>query len=161
MNNEELVANYLKKFDIIINNDIFNIHDYIAHTEDIIEKSCFIIQWFFNLDSLIYSSPCLFYRNGHWYKYSIYNPGPVQFNNANFLNDNQFFKLIKRNLLLHQKRIIINKFLKNDYELNLQNLNVQKQHLNIFKYLTIDSPIYNNIKAILEHTLEIDDNDII
>ena len=160
MNNQELFAIYENKLEIFKNGEdesMIDIHEIMINTEDIIEKSYMIIGRYFGLDSLMYSMPCLFYRNGEWYKYSVYNQGPIQLNNAVLLNNNELFKLIKRNLLAHQKKIIMNKFTRNNYELNLQNLNIQKMHLNILKNLTIDSPIYNNIKILLEYILMIDE----
>jgi hypothetical protein len=160
MNNEELLSIYFHKYEDIFINGLDNPHEIINNTEDIVEKSFMFIAHRFRLESLMYSMPCLFFRNGQWYKYSVYNPGPIQLNNATQLNNEQFLKFIKRNLLTRQKQIILNKFLKNDYELNLENLNMQKRHLNIYKNLNIDSEIYNNIKVLLEYSLTIDETDI-
>ena len=162
MNNQELLDFYVDKLDIykqLEKNIFFDIHQVINNTEDIIEKSVLFIGKRFNMDSLMYSMPCLFYRNGQWYKYSIYNHQPIQLNNATLLSNNELFKLIKRNLLSKQKDIIMRKFMRDEYDLVLDNLHIQKRHLISLKNLTIDSELYNNIKFLLEHFMQLDDED--
>lgn len=163
MNNEELFNIYGNKLEICKNGGegCEDLHEVMINTEDVIEKSFMIICRYFNPDLLMYSMPCLFYRNGQWYKYSIYNPGPIQLNNAVLLTNNEIFKLIKRNLLSMQKKIIMNKFLRPNCVLNLENLNIQKTHLNILKDLTIDSQIYINIKLLLEYLFTFDDENFV
>jgi len=159
MNNQELLEFYGDKFDFSEYEGIFNIHQIINDTEDIIEKSVLFIGKRFNVESLMYSMPCLFYRNGQWYKYSIYNHQPIHLNNATLLSNNELFKLIKRILLSKQKDIIMRKFIRNEYDLVLDNLHIQKRHLTSLKNLTIDSELYNNIKFLLEHFMQLHDED--
>ena len=163
MNNEELVAFYENKFEVLKKQAEEGPEDFreiMCNIDDVTQKSYLLICFYYSKDSLLYSSPCLFFRNGQWYKYAVYNPGPIQLNNATQLSNKQLFNFIKRNLLTRQKQIIINKFLNSYYQLNLENLNIQKTQLQIYKNLTMDSTIYNNIKILLEYNLTIDETDI-
>ena len=60
-----------------------------------------------------------------------------------------------------EKNMIISKFLISDpeYDLNLEQLNVNKTHLIELKNLTMDSQTYQEIKIILEYLLIIDEID--
>jgi hypothetical protein len=77
-------------------------------------------------------------------------------NTAILLIDQELFKLVKRNLLSNQKRMIMNMFLRNE-ELVLDNLNTQKTHLGILKNLKINSEQYIIIKAVMEYLFTFDD----
>jgi hypothetical protein len=132
-----------------------NIHE-MTHTKNVIEKSFTYMTRRFSPDSLLYNMPCLFYRDGNWYKYSGHNPERISMNAAILLIDQELFKLVKRNLLSIQKRMIMNMFLRNE-ELVLDNLNTQKTHLGILKNLKINSEQYIIIKAVMEYLFTFDD----
>ena len=171
MNNEEILNKYKDSLSILCA-DTSNLNDneffefetkfrQMPYSNNIVEKSFSSIARVFSMDSLMYSMPCLFYRNNQWHKYN--GNHPIQLNNAVQLSNNELFKLIKRTLFTREKNGIINKFLITDpeYTLNLEQLNVNKTHLIEFKNLTIDSQTYQEIRIVLEHLLVFDEKYII
>ena len=173
MNNEEVLNKYKEPLSILCgdksnlnDNDFFEFEEKykkIFYSHNIVEKSFSNIARIFCIDSLMYSRPCLFYRNNKWYKYNGNNPQQIQLNNAIELSNTELFKLIKRTLYNREKNILINKFLisEPEYALNLEELNINKSHLIQFKNLTIDSQTYREIKIILEYLLTIEEKFII
>lgn len=171
MNNQDILDKYKKALDILCKENFESDHECFGHPDNlkqlfnshnIVEKSFSNIARIFNReDALIYSMPCLFYRNNQWYKYNGNNPEQIQLNNATALSENELFKLIKRTLFTREKKDIIGRFLHRHYELDLEELNIIKTHLIEFKYLTIDSQTYQEIKIVLEYLLKIDEKYII
>lgn len=171
MNNQEILDKYKDSLAILCG-DTSNFNEFfefetkfrqMPYSNNIVEKSFSKIARRFSMDSLMYSMPCLFYRNNQWYKYNGNHPEEIQINNAVQLSNTELFKLIKRTLFTREKNDIINKFLTRDpeYTLNLEQLNVNKTHLMEFKNLTIDSQTYQEIRIVLEHLLVIDEKYII
>lgn len=150
--NQETIDTYLN---VLRNTNEDDIQE-MTHSKNVIEKSFAYMIRRFSPDSLLYNMPCLFYRDGNWYKYSGHNPEHIAMNTAILLIDQELFKLVKRNLLSNQKRIIMNMFLRNQ-ELVLNYLNTQKTHLGILKNLTIHSEQYIIIKAVMEYLFTFDD----
>ena len=172
MNNQEILDKYKEPLSILCgdidNLDIDELDNrrekigQMQYSNNIVEKSFLSIYRFFNReDALMYSMPCLFYRNNQWYKYNGNHPEQIQLNNALQLSNIELFKLIKRTMYTREKKMIISKFLISDpeYDLNLEQLNVNKTHLIEFKNLTMDSQTYQEIKIILEYLLIIDEID--
>ena len=173
MNNQEILDKYKETLSIFC--DCYDDKDYwqcyadkvkkIFYSHNIVEKSFSnIVRQFNREDAIIYNSgPCLFYRDNQWYKYSGNNPEQIQLNNAIQLTNIELFKLIKRTLYNREKNNIINQFLVPlpEYTLNLEELTVNKTHLLEFKNLTIDSQTYQEIKAILEYLLTIEEKYIV
>lgn len=168
MNNEELLNKYKESLSILYGDENVINYDFevyeekykkIFHSDDIVEKSFSNIARIFCRDSLMYSRPCLFYRNNKWYKYNGNYAQLIQLNNAIELTSTELFKLIKRTMYNIEKNIIINQFLISDaeYILNLEKLTINKNHLIEYKNLNIDSQAYKEIKIILEHLLTIDE----
>ena len=172
MNKEEILNKYKESLDILFG-DTSNLNldelDYrrekirqMQYSNNIVEKSFSSIVITFNReDALMYSMPCLFYRNNKWYKYSGNHPEQIQLNNAIELTNTELFKLIKRNLFTREKNSIISLFLSPHYELNLEELNINKRHLIEFKNMNIDSQTYQETKIVLEHLLTIEENFIV
>ena len=174
MNNQEILDKYKETLSFLCddndnNNNNYDYEDFmekikkILYSHNIVEKSFSNIARLFHKDSLMYSMPCLFYRNNQWYKYTGNHPEEIQLNNAIQLTNNELFKLIKRTLYNREKNHIINQFLVPlpEYALNLDELNINRTHLIEFKNLTIDSQVYQEIKVILEYLLTIDEKYII
>ena len=172
MNNQEILDKYKDSLSILCedlsNLDIDELDDrrekfrQMLYSNNIVEKSFSRIYRTFNReDALMYSMPCLFYRNNQWYKYNGNHPEQIHLNNAVQLNNTELFKLIKRTMYTREKNNIISNFLITDpeYTLNLEQLNVNKTHLIEFKKLTMDSQPYQEIKIILEYLLIIDEMD--
>lgn len=168
MNNEELLNKYKESLSILCGDENVINYDFevyeekykkIFHSHDIVEKSFSNIARIFCRDSLMYSRPCLFYRNNKWYKYNGNYNEQIQLNNAIELTNTELFKLIKRTMYNIEKNIIINQFLIPDaeYILNLENLTINKNHLIEYKNLNIHSQAYKEIKIILEYLLIIDE----
>ena len=171
MNNQEILNKYKESLDILCG-DKTNLNDMeffdyeekrknLFNSNNIVEKSFSNIARTFCIDSLMYSMPCLFYRNNQWYKYN--GNHPIQLNNAVELSNTDLFKLIKRTLFTREKNMIIGQFLIThpEYTLNLENRNINRCHIIQFKNLTIDSQIYQEIKIILEYLLTIEEQFII
>jgi hypothetical protein len=171
MNNQEILDKYKDSLSILCE-DSSNLNDneffefdtkfrQMPYSNNIVEKSFSSIGRLFSMDSLMYSSPCLFYRNNQWYKYN--GNLPIEFNNAIALSNTELFKLIKRTMYTREKNYIIGQFLitNPEYTLNLEQLNINKTHLIEFKNLTIDSQTYQEIRIVLEHLLVIDEKYII
>lgn len=171
MNNEEILNKYKEPLSILCG-DKSNLNDMeffdyeekrknLFNSNNIVEKSFSNIARTFCIDSLMYSMPCLFYRNNQWYKYN--GNYPIQLNNVTELSNTELLKLIKKTLYNREKNMIIGKFLIThpEYALNLEELNINKSHLIQFKNLSIDSQTYQEIKIILEYLLTIEENHII
>ena len=154
--NQDTIDTYLNVLRNTNEDDAYEVMQQMTHSQNVIEKSFAYMIRRFIPDSLLYNKPCLFYRHGNWYKYSGYNPERISMNAAILLIDQELFKLVKRNLLSNQKRIIMNMFLRNG-ELVLNYLNTQKTHLGILKNLTIHSEQYIIIKAVMEYLFTFDD----
>jgi hypothetical protein len=154
--NQETINAYIDVLRNTNEDDAYEVIQEMTHSDNVIEKSFAFMIRRFSPDSLLYNMPCLFYRDGNWYKYSGHNPERISMNAAILLIDQELFKLVKRNLLSNQKRIIMNMFLRNG-ELVLHNLNTQKTHLGILKNLTIHSDQYIIIKAVMEYLFTFDD----
>ena len=98
MNKEEILNKYKESLDILFG-DTSNLNldelDYrrekirqMQYSNNIVEKSFSSIVITFNReDALMYSMPCLFYRNNKWYKYSGNHPEQIQLNNSSELNN--------------------------------------------------------------------------
>jgi len=153
--NQETIDTYLDVLRKTNEDDAYELIQKMTHSENVIEKSFAHMIRRFSPDSLLYNMPCLFYRDGNWYKYAGHNPERISMNTAILLIDQDLFKLVKRNLLSNQKRMIMNMFLCNG-ELVLNYLNTQKTHLGILKNLTIDSEQYIIIKAVMEYLFTFD-----
>jgi hypothetical protein len=154
--NQESIDTYIDSLRNINDDNAYELIEQMTHSENVIEKSFAYMIRRFSPDSLVYNMPCLFYRDGNWYKYAGHNPERISMNTAILLINQELFKLVKRNLLSNQKRIIMNMFLRNG-ELVLHNLNTQKTHLGILKNLTIHSEQYIIIKAVMEYLFTFDD----
>lgn len=174
MNNEEILNKYKDSLSILCGDksnlndkEFFDFEDKykkIFYSHNIVEKSFSSIARLFNReDALMYSMPCLFYRNNQWYKYNGNHPEQIHLNNAVQLSNTELFKLIKRTMYTREKNYIIGQFLITgpEYTLNLEQLNINKTHLIEFKNLTIDSQTYQEIRIILEYLLTIEENFII
>jgi len=169
MNNQEILDKYKESLSILCdkydNNSDWDVYEdkykKIFFSNNIVEKSFSNIARQFNIDSLMYSMPCLFYRDNQWYKYSGNHPEQIQLNNAIQLTNIELFKLIKRTLYNREKNRIIDRLLIPEYPLNLEELTINKRHLIEFKNLTIDSQTYQEIKVVLEYLLTIDEQYII
>lgn len=171
MNNEEILNKYKDTLSILCG-DKSNLDDKdfsyfeekykkVFCSHNIVEKSFSNIARVFCRDSLMYSMPCLFYRNNKWYKYTGNHPEQIQLNNAIELTNTELFKLLKRTLFNREKNYLIALFSSPHYELSLEELNVNKAHLIELKNLTIDSQTYQEIKIILEYLLAIDEKFIV
>jgi hypothetical protein len=154
--NQATIDTYIEALRNTNEDDAYDAYEVMTHTKNVIEKSFTYMIRRFSPDSLLYNMPCLFYRDGNWYKYSGHNPERISMNTAILLIDQELFKLVKRNLLSIQKRMIMNMFLRNE-ELVLDNLNTQKTHLGILKNLKINSEQYIIIKAVMEYLFTFDD----
>ena len=169
MNKQDILDKYKNALDILCKENFESYHECFLYSDkarklldshNIVEKSFSNIVKIFSRDSLIYSAPCLFYRNDQWYKYKGNHPEQIQLNNAVALTNTELFKLIKRTLFANEKKYIIDRFLHPYYE-NLEGLNINKIHLIEFNNLTIDSQTYQEIKIALEYLLKIDEKYII
>ena len=154
--NQDTIDTYLNVLRNTNEDDAYELIQEMTHSENVIEKSFAYIIRRFSPNSLVYNMPCLFYRHGNWYKYYGHNPERISMNTSILLIDQELFKLVKKNLLLNQKRIIMNVFLRNE-ELVLHYLNTQKTHLSILKNLSIHSQQYIIIKAVMEYLFTFDD----
>ena len=154
--NQESIDTYIDVLRNTNEDDAYELIREMTHSENVIEKSFAFMIRRFSPQSLVYNMPCLFYRHGNWYKYSGHNPEHIAMNTAILLIDQELFKLVKRNLLSNQKRMIMNMFLRNG-ELVLHHLNTQKTHLGILTNLTIHSEQYIIIKAVMEYLFTFDD----
>ena len=103
MNNEEILNKYKESLDILCGDENVINYDFevyeekykkIFHSHDIVEKSFSNIARIFCRDSLMYSRPCLFYRNNKWYKYNGNYAQLIQLNNVIELTSTELFKLI-------------------------------------------------------------------
>lgn len=171
MNKEEILNKYKESVSILCrdtnnldDNSFFDFEEKykrLFYSNNIVEKSFSNIARIFCSDSLMYSMPCLFYRNNIWYKYTGNHPQQIQLNNAIELTNTELFKLIKRTLFNTEKNYITNLFLSPQYELNLEELNINKRHLIEFKNMTIESETYQETKIVLEYLLTIEEKFIV
>jgi hypothetical protein len=111
--NQDTIDTYLNVLRNTNEDDAYELIREMTNSENVIEKSFAFMIRRFSPQSLVYNMPCLFYRDGNWYKYSGHNPERISMNTAILLIDQELFKLVKRNLLSNQKRIIMNMFLRN------------------------------------------------
>ena len=172
MNIEQLKSKYKEQLDLLkfgpYMQDNENFYLYrekyrqLSYSTDVIIKSISFIKFHFFVNEYIYNKFMLIFRNGHWYKYNPNIPPPlipIQFNLCILLTNNELFKIIKRTLYNFQKDYLIGYFLKLEIESSkIEELKNIKEHLNIFKDLTIDSSIYLNIKSLLEYLFELDNS---
>lgn len=176
MNKEELISKYKEKLDLLKfgpdiqdndeNYDLY--HEKIRQfrfSNDVIIKSFSFIKHSFFVNEYMYNKFMLVFRNGRWYKYNPNIPPPlipIHFNLCVLLTNNELFKIIKRTLYTFQKDYLIGYFLKLEIESSkIEELKNIKEHLNIFKDLTIDSTRYLNIKSLLEYLFELDNSDFV
>jgi hypothetical protein len=168
MNNEELITSNIKYLnllkhsiydtdegEIIVDNEFD--YDYIKkqfNSHNVSIKSISILHMNFHLDSIAYFKYILFYRNGNWFKYNSNYGYPIDMTRAELITNELLFKIIKKKLYSYQKMVLINYFLRND--LNLNELNFIKNHLIIFKGLTIDNDVTLQIKALMEYVFELE-----
>jgi len=175
MNQQEVISKYKDQLDLLkFGPEIKDIEDIDLYREkirqfhfsnDIIIKSFSKIKQIFFVNQYMLYKFMLVFRNGHWYKYNPNIPPPlipIQLNLCLLLNNNELFTIIKRTLYNYQKNDLISYFLRMEIDSNkIEELKTIKEHLVIFKNLTIDSTTYLNIKTLLEYLFELDDSNFI